>query len=731
MSRSGDPERDKAKLRAAAEAKLSEESKTGAGPPPAEELLHELRVYQIELEMQNETLRQTQLALAESRDRYVDLYEFAPVGYLTLHSDGRVAQINLTGASLLGEDRGKLVDRPLTPLVAPEDRQHWSRFLQELKRTDAGRNIELAFRRSDGTTLHAQVGGARTESTAADLAAAPGATSRPAIRLALTDISELRKLEAARHESDARYRAIVQSVQEAMVTIDSEGSVVDWNPGAERLFGYAPDEVLGQPVTWIMPERYRADHKASVARMVAGGPQRLTGKPVEFEGRRKDGSEFALELSLAAWRTAGSWFCTAVLRDLSDRNRARDARVALEAKLRESQKMQALGTLAGGVAHDFNNVLAAILGNVELATDDIGPGHRALECLEEIRKASERARRLVDQILLFGRRRIVAYAITPLTVAVEESARLLRATLPASVRFDVVCTPDAPTVRADSMHIEQMILNLCDNASAATKRSGRPPAIEIRLESWQQPEPEDGNGTPPATRTALKPGRYACLSVRDNGIGMDETTQKRIFEPFFTTKDVGEGTGLGLAVVYGIAQDHKAILEVRSQPGEGTEFRVYFPAAESNDAAASGARSAPDAAPEAVPAPSSGKGVRVLFIDDNEAIVLLMERLLKRAGHTVSGFSDPHRALEAARAHPDRFDIAVTDFNMPQLSGLELARELHLLRADLPIILISGFVTDELRASAPAAGVNEIVYKAAPAADLCAAIERHTRDRKR
>ncbi|MCX7143649.1 MAG: PAS domain S-box protein [Proteobacteria bacterium] len=414
------------------------------------------------------------------------------------------------------------------------------------------------------------------------------------------------------------------------------------------------------------------------------------------------------------------------IQDITERKQAEAARAALEAGLRESQKMEALGTLAGGVAHDFNNALAAIIGNVELARQDVGPAHPALDSLEEIDKASRRAKNLVQQILAFGRRQMLERKVISLAPVVEEVVRLLRATLPAAVNLVAQCREDAPAVLADAMQIEQMLLNLCTNAWHSIRSQVRPGRIEIRLEACNS-EPEPAPGSKPV-HGALRPGRYACLSVCDNGLGMNAATQGHMFEPFFTTKSPGEGTGLGLSVVYGIAQAHQAIIQVHSRSDEGATFRIYFPAA-----------SAPVLS-IAAPAPAPGRAVageagattvlpavgeRVLYVDDDEAIVYLMTRLLERRGYRVSGYTDPREALAAVRADPDQFDLTVTDYNMPGMSGLEVVRALREIRADLPIVMASGYITEELRVEAHAAGVSELVFKPNTIDDLCDAVERH------
>ncbi len=404
--------------------------------------------------------------------------------------------------------------------------------------------------------------------------------------------------------------------------------------------------------------------------------------------------------------------------DISERKRAEARHDQLEAQLRESQKMEALGTLAGGVAHDFNNIVATIMGNAELARRDVGPRHAALESLEEICKASERAKELVQQILAFGRRQVLERSVISLAPVLQESARLLRRTLPAGVGLSLECAPEAPAVMADATQVEQVLLNLCSNAWQAVQGQPRAAAIEVSLTlhvadgaAYAGPERRSRGG-----RVALQPGRYACLTVRDNGTGMDEATVAHIFEPFFTTKPMGKGTGLGLAVVHGVLQDHGASIDVDSVPGEGTAFRVYFPEAQAPLPAA--------VAHAAVGAPAPGQGRHVLYVDDDEAIVFLMTRLLERQGYRVSGYTDPREALAAVRAQPQAFDLIVTDYNMPAMSGLELAHALHRIRADLPLALASGYITEQLRAEAPAAGVSELIYKPNTVDELCRVVAR-------
>jgi signal transduction histidine kinase/ActR/RegA family two-component response regulator len=407
--------------------------------------------------------------------------------------------------------------------------------------------------------------------------------------------------------------------------------------------------------------------------------------------------------------------------DITERKRAEAARLSLEAQLRESQKMEAIGTLAGGIAHDFNNALATILGNAELARQDASANPKALESLEEIRKAGSRARGLVQQILSFSRRQPTERKLLTLATVIEECARLLRATLPSRIALEVHCDADAPQVLADSTQIQQVVINLATNAMQAMPSGhGR---IAIRLDTVRLDAPWVNEHPVLHALHDKRPGRTVRLAVIDNGPGMDADTLARIFEPFFTTKAVDEGTGLGLSVVHGIVQAHEGAIEVESQPGKGSIFTLYLPVAVTADDAPVHDSAAARAPAQRAPENAKG-GARILYLDDDESLVYLVQRLLERRGYRVSGYTDQREALDAIRADPAMFDLVVTDYNMPGMSGLDVARSARAIRADLPIAIASGFIDETLRSQAESAGVHELIFKANEVEELCDAFER-------
>jgi CheY-like chemotaxis protein len=378
----------------------------------------------------------------------------------------------------------------------------------------------------------------------------------------------------------------------------------------------------------------------------------------------------------------------------------------LETQLRESHKMQAIGTMAGGIAHDFNNILGAILGNVVLAKQDAGADSPALVSLTEIEKAGRRARDLVRQILTFSRNEAPKRSLVKLSELVQETARLLKVTLPPKAKLQLRLKP-TPAVLADATQVEQALLNLCTNAIHAIGPTKGAVSIELDSQSPDDLECE---------RLGLDPGTYVMLSVRDTGSGMEPETLLRIFEPFFTTKPVGQGTGLGLAVVHGVMRTHLGTVDVSSTPGQGSVFTLYFPAADT----------------DVVPAPTEarkpsavmGQGKHVMYVDDDQALVFLVERALGRRGFKVSAFTDPRLAVTALRERPNDFDLLVTDYNMPDFSGVELLREARLIRADLPVALASGYVTPEIEHDALAAGALALIHKPNDVGDLCDTVQR-------
>lgn len=392
------------------------------------------------------------------------------------------------------------------------------------------------------------------------------------------------------------------------------------------------------------------------------------------------------------------------------------ARRQAEEALRQSQRIEALGTLAGGIAHDFNNILLAIAGNTRLAMQELPSDHPVQGGLAEIAKATARASDLVNRILTFSRESEYRREIIQLQPAVAEAIELLRATLPAMIEIDFNLAEDLPPVRADATQIHQIMMNLVTNAVHAIGEEGAG-RITVSLDEAHVTKEAARGGSmfaPP-----LKAGRYVRLSVSDTGSGMDRDTLDRVFDPFFTTKPMGRGTGLGLSVVDGIMRNHEGSVTVSSEPGEGTTFRLYFPVVDAPTATKGESLHEATAVTQ-----TEGPGRHVMYIDDEEALVYLMTRVLQRSGYRVTGFSEAEQALQALRERPQEFDAVVTDLSMPGMSGFHVARAIKKIRSDLPVVVTSGYVRAEDRQVAKDVGVSELVLKPDTVEELAAVLKR-------
>ena len=503
----------------------------------------------------------------------------------------------------------------------------------------------------------------------------------------VTDVTARKRAEEAQRASEERFRELAENIREVFWMTDPAKRVIHYvSPAYEKIWGRSCESLYENPRTWsdaIHPDdRPRVLHAAET-RQVPGDYDE-TYRILQPDGTVRWIHDRAFPVRDEQGRVLR---IVGTAEDVTEQRR-------LEEHFRQAQKMEAIGQLAGGIAHDFNNILAAILGNAELALVDVDARHPARRSLEEIQRASGRAKQLIQQILTFSRQQPRERRIVALGPLVEEAVDLLRATIPSTVDLVVSIDPDAPPVLADPTQIHQLLVNLATNAWHSL--ADRPGRIDVRLE----------NATLDAASsrdlTGLLPGRFACLMVRDTGSGMDAATRARLFDPFFTTKDVGRGAGLGLSVVHGIVHEHDGAIRVVSEPGQGATFEVYLPASSG-------------VVREAVavsPASSShGAGQQILFIDDEEPLVELATRMLGRLGFLITGFTSAAEALEAFRRDPRRFDVVVTDMNMPGRSGLQVAADLLEMRPDIPILMSSGHVTEDLVKRARAAGIREVLYK--------------------
>ncbi|MDX2218640.1 MAG: PAS domain S-box protein [Burkholderiales bacterium] len=652
--------------------------------------------------------RKTAAALEESEARFRTLIESSQDG-IVVNAHGRILYANPAAIRMFRLASAQVaLGRSVGEFVHPADRESAiARTLAVEATGEPSPRTEFRAVRPDGSAFEAEsVGIAITFD------------GYSAVCSTLRDISDRKFAERALRESEERYRALVEW-SPAPVVVHRQGRLLYANPAFVKLVGaQSMEEAMARP---LLDYIHVSDRLVVESRMRSIAMEERLFPLMEMRGMSLDGREIHAEAQGTAISYAGAPAVCTVVHDVTARKQAEAARNDLEAELRESQKMQAIGTLAGGIAHDFNNILAIILGNVELALQDAGQDSRVAESLEEIRRAASRATEVVRQILSFSRRQPTQRIPIALALVVEESVRLLRATLPARHKLVVSIDRATPTVLADNTQMAQVIINLCTNAMQAI--GDRPGRIEISLDTVQV-SAELQEAHPALGAFIRRNGSSAVrLTVRDNGPGMDQATLARIFEPFFTTKPVDQGTGLGLAVVHGIVEAHKGIIVTESAPGQGATFAVYLPV-ESN---LEPSLPAPLQQPIPVagqPAAMPRRAFHMLYLDDDAALVMLVERLMGRRGFKVSGFTDSAAALALIAGGSDHLDVFVSDYNMPGMSGLDVARQVRAMRPDLPIAVTTGFVDERLQAQARDAGVRELIFKATAIDEYCQAFER-------
>ena len=493
-----------------------------------------------------------------------------------------------------------------------------------------------------------------------------------------------------------QYRVVTETLNDGVYVVNQEGQIVFANPALARLTGYDLEELLDHPSLML----YTPDIALEILRR---RQESLKGQPVpaylQMRMIRKDGQQVAVETSTAPFyverRMVGR---VVVARDITERLR-------LEAQFRQTQKLEAIGTLTGGIAHDFNNILTAVLGYTELTLDDVPEDSVAWHNLRNVLTAGERAKELVQHMLTFSRQIDQERQPVQLHLLVQEALTLVRTALPATMTLRHALDVKAGAVLANPAQIHQVILNLCANAEHAMRETGG--TLSVRLETHALPT------AVAAAYPGLASGPYVRLTVQDTGHGMTPEVTEHLFEPFFTTKGVGEGTGLGLAVVHGIVTHHGGAITVESLPGQGTTFTIYLPHLDASTGTTE---------PTKTPVPEGHE--RILFIDDEAKLAVLWQAVLTRLGYEVVTYTDSVEALQAFRAAPECFDLVITDHSMPRMTGEVLSYELRRLRQDIPIILCTGFSHVMTPEKAQRLGVDDFCLKPLRLSDLGVMIRR-------
>jgi len=618
--------------------------------------------------------------LRESERKFRDLAEKSIVG-IYLIQDGRFRYVNGEMAAIFGYPVQELTDR-MGPreVIHPGD---LPMVEENIRRRIDGELDSLRY----GFRIVTKDGQVRDVEVFSSLTIYRG---KPAIIGTLLDVTESRKMD----EELRRLSIAIEQAAEGVIITDPDGVIEYVNPAFERMTGYSRAEAVGSKPGFLKSGRQDDAFYEHLWRTIRNG-EIWTGR---IANRCKNGRILQVDATISPLATPAGKLMgyVALERDITET-------VRMEAQLRQAQKMEAIGTLAGGVAHDFNNILGAILGYAELAKfktvdDGIQP------YLEQILKACDRSRDLIKQILTFSRRGEQEKRPVAVTPIVKEAMKLLRSSLPATVQIRQTYANRHDTVSADPTQIHQVLINLCTNALYAM-RNGEG-CLDVRLEE------ERFSAEVPPCEPELKEGPYLKLIVGDTGEGIDPALKDKIFDPFFTTKKAGEGTGLGLSVVYGIVKDHGGAIAVESEPSKGTVFTIYLPLLDADGTHEErGTADMP-----------RGRG-RILVVDDEEPIASLAGEMLASLGYEVTVRFSGHDALGAFRAHPDRFDLVVTDMTMPGMTGAVLAREMLKVRPGLPIVLTTGFSERIDEQVAKNLGIREFLMKPVSLADLARSVK--------
>jgi PAS domain S-box-containing protein len=531
---------------------------------------------------------------------------------------------------------------------------------------------------------------------------------RPHVLYIGRDISSRKTEEQLLRASEEQYRAIFNAAADALVLRDANARIVDVNRAFLEISGYSREEVLSDS-RWIFALPEMSKLAGEMHRRVIGG------ESVHFEikARRKDGAPLDIEMRAVPIRYRGRPHALGMARDITARRREEAERGELEAQLRQAQKMEAIGHLTGGIAHDFNNILQGILGNLTLAQEHVEALRDAKldRYLDRAHLSASRARELIQQMLTFSRGKRGAPRVLALPALLEEAAQLLRPALPSSIELEARIDPGVAAVRADPVQVEQVLLNLCINARDAMGGSG-----QIRLGLRAAP-------AEPTVCTSCRQkftGRYVELSVSDSGPGIAAGVIDRMFEPFYSTKEVGKGSGMGLSMVHGIVHEHRGHVVVDTGP-RGSTFRILLPDAEEAIQEFRNQRRESREKPRL-----SGS---VMVVDDEGVILEFMGELLQGWGLDVLLLPGGVEARHAFAAQPERYDLVLTDQTMPRLTGLELAREIRGLRADVPVILYTGYGEEISSEQLAAAGVRALARKPVEPAELLALVRSHLKQR--
>ncbi|BHH84549.1 PAS domain-containing hybrid sensor histidine kinase/response regulator [Desulforhopalus sp. 52FAK] len=654
----GVPRTSFAELRRRAQAYLS------ASPSDAEvlsqedviKLVHELDTYQVELELQNEDLIQAQRELEQSRHRFSDLYDFAPVGYLTISDKGAVIDANLTAADMLGVPRGDLFLLSLSSFIYEPDQDIYYLSRKKLLDTREPQTCIVRIRKGDDNQFYAHLRAVVDP----DIDDEEGQ-----FRVTLTDISEQKELELALLRSKEEWVQTFDAIADMVIIQDSNMCILKANKAVGLSFGLDYQQIVGKKCFELFhgsPDYCPDCPTLQTLKEMAIHTHTIFHKELD--------KFFMVTSSLAPFSAKDSLCCVHVAKDITEQKKN-------DKLIQQAQKMESIGTLAGGIAHEFNNLLMIMLGSNEFIIEELPPSGLCRESAEEVKIAGLRARDVVKQLLTFSRQDNSTTKVIDLGYVVEESMQLIRASTPANIAIEQSLSADTYPIMGNETQITQIIINLCKNSADALPAQEGLITIELLNETIDKEQIRH--------QKRLKAGDYAKLIVSDNGIGINNDLLSKVFEPYVTTKEIGKGTGIGLAVVHGIVESHRGTILVDSNPGQGTTFTILIPAYKGP---------LEEEIDEQDDLPTGEECI--LYIDDEAPIAHVGKRNLDSLGYRTEATTDPLKAVEMVKSDPYRFDLIITDMAMPNMTGDQLIDEILKIRQDMPIIVCTGYRTENL-----------------------------------
>ncbi len=599
--------------------------------------------------------------LRKNEEKYRTLVNNLPDLIYRTDMDGVITFVSESVCNLSGYTVEESIGKKMTEeiYVNPEDR---ITFLERIRKKGRVENFEAQLKHKNGSTWWASTNAHVLKDDRGNMCGIEGITR---------NITEKKLAQEALSQSEAYLRTLIHTIPDLVWLKDEKGIYLFCNSKFERFFGATEKEITGK-TDYDFVDKDLADlfRKYDKKAMEIGRPNMNEEEVVYAD----DGHHEMLEtIKTPMFGKDGQLIgILGIARDITDRIRAEEKRKKLEDKLRQSHKMEAIGTISGGIAHDFNNILGIIIGNTELAMDKTEKWNPNRRHLDEIKKASLRARDVVRQLLNFSRKTDHEKKTIDIRPLIKDSMTLLRASIPTSIDIQMNIPDKLKAIKADPTQIHQVLINLCTNSAHAMEEDGGILKIdlsEVKIDTVTSTQFQD-----------IPAGNYIQLSVSDTGPGIDPKIRENIFDPYFTTKEVGKGTGMGLAVVLGIVKNHNGAISAHSEEGKGSCFKVLFPTA-------AGDLSNDNTLLEALP-----KGdEKILLIDDEEALVEIGKILLEGLGYSVKTKTNPEEALDLLRSDPGQFDLIITDMTMPRLDGGRLIKEVLKINPKLPIILCTGF----------------------------------------